>query len=192
MFWHLCRRVTFVGGIRSVLRIGIGIRTDNVDASGKRSFGFNLHAARTNFTTFNREERTCRIGHQVIGFGQLIEGTGNHNRTIVGYVFHTSFVLFTFRRSKNITACASLRGWLKRFAIAEIRRYTIIEQVVNTTAPGKLFIISGTLRRGNTVQRILFRPVITTPQSNQHFIPLRLVLYVKTSLFLFIQHLIST
>lgn len=169
MLWHLSRRITFVGGIRSVLCIGIGIRTDNVDASGKRSFGFNLYAARANFTTFNREERTCRIGHQVIGFGQLIKGTGNDNRTIVGYVFHTSFVLFAFRWSKNITACTGLRGWLKRFAIAEIRRYTIIEQVVNTTAPGKLFIISGTLRRGNTVERILLRPVITPPRVTSTF-----------------------
>ena len=191
MFWHLGRRIAFIVGIRGVLSIGVSVRTDHIDARRKCRFRFHFNATRTNFPPLNREERSCRIGHQIVGFGQLIDCAGNNNGTIVRDVFHARFVLLTFRRSENITIRSRLRSWFKRFTIAEIRCYAVIEQIVNTTTPSELFIIPGILSSSHAVERVLLRPIVTATEGNKHFIPLHLILDVQTSLFLLVQHLIS-
>ncbi|MOA00460.1 hypothetical protein D3C78_1198230 [compost metagenome] len=107
MFRHLRWRVAFVIGVGGVFHIGIGIRTHHIDVGGKRRFGFQFKTTRTDFAAFNREECTRRITHQVVGFGELIYRTGQHNRTIFGYIFHAGFVLFAFGRSKDIAIRAN-------------------------------------------------------------------------------------
>ena len=188
MFWHLCRRIAFIGSIGGVFRIGVSIRTDYVNTRRQRRFRFDFYATSADLATFNREEGTLRVRHQVVCFSEIIHGTSNYNRTIFRYIFHADFILLTFRRCENITILPNLRRRFKRFAIAEVRCYTIIKQVVNTTTPGKLFVITFIGRPGNAVKRFLICPVITTAQGNQHFIPLRLILNINARLFLLIQN----
>ena len=68
----------------------------------------------------------------------------------------------------------------------------VVEQVVNTATPGELLIIAGIRYTRNTVQRVLLSPVVTTAQSDQHLIPLHLILSVQARLFLFIQNTVGS
>ncbi|MNE80699.1 hypothetical protein D3C80_1772940 [compost metagenome] len=45
VFWHLRWRVAFVIGVGGVFRIGVGVRTHNVNTRRQRRFSFNFHAA---------------------------------------------------------------------------------------------------------------------------------------------------
>ncbi len=192
MFWHLSRRVAFVGGVRGVFRIGVGIRTHQVDARREGRFRFQLYATRADFTALNREEGARRVRHQVVGFGQLVQRTGDDDRTIVRHVFHARFVLFALRRREQFALGIGLRSRFKRFAVAKVRSYAVIKQIVNATAPGELGIITfgGGVR--HAVVGFLIGPVITAAQGYQHFIPLRLILNVQPRLFLTVEDLIWT
>ncbi len=111
-----------------------------------RRLRLQLKAAGADLAGLDAERLVSRISRQVLVFGQLINRRGDHHRHIFRHVFHAGFILLTARRIERLAAAVGTRYRFKRFAVAEVRRDAVIEQVVDAAAPAELLVVI--LRRG--------------------------------------------
>ena len=138
---HFRRTFAVEHRIVSVLRIGVAVGCGDVNIGVHRRLRLQLKAAGADLAGLDAERLVSRISRQVLVFGQLIDRRGDHHRHIFRHVFHAGFILLTARRIERLAAAVGTRYRFKRFAVAEVRRDAVIEQVVDAAAPAELLVV---------------------------------------------------